>query len=158
MTDRPLTGPASAYPTLRRPASICLREPNDVFVPGLIGGTLAGFALPDCGSAEAIIPSWAAAMLMATVPKKRRRSYLISSDIFLPPIKFRGETPSFVTLVAIDEIVITSFLLLFSLLFSLFCGSIVARRYYRSERLAPTCQFFQVTGISDSQGRSPNQR
>src|SRR4029077_9427060 len=150
MTGRPLTGPASAYPTLRRPASICLREPNDVFVPGLIGGTVAGFALLDCAAAaESIIPNCAAASAVATVPIKRRRSWLISSDIFLPPIKFPRRN-AFITLVAIDEIVITAFLLLFSLLFSLFCGSIVARRYYRSERLAPTCQFFQVTGISDS--------
>jgi hypothetical protein len=37
-----------------------------------------------------------------------------------------GETRSFVTLMAIDEIVITSFLLLFLLLFRLFYGSMVA--------------------------------
>ena len=36
-------GPASAYPILRTPASICFSEPNDVFVPGLIGARS-----PDC--------------------------------------------------------------------------------------------------------------
>src|SRR4030095_5261037 len=81
MTGGPWAGPASAYPTLRRPASICFSEPNDVF--GLIVGTLAGFALPDCAAAEPIIPSWAAAIVVATVPKKRRRSYLVSSDILI---------------------------------------------------------------------------
>jgi hypothetical protein len=30
----PAAGPASTYPTFRRPASICFSEVNDVFVPG----------------------------------------------------------------------------------------------------------------------------
>ncbi len=45
----PLAGPASAYPTLSRPASICFIEAKDVFVPGLIAGN---FRLPDCAFAE----------------------------------------------------------------------------------------------------------
>ena len=44
MTGSPLAGPASAYPTLSTPASICLIAPNDVFVPGLIAGTFASAA------------------------------------------------------------------------------------------------------------------
>src|SRR5919204_2781484 len=34
MTAGPSAGPASAYPTFRRPASIGFREPKDVGVPG----------------------------------------------------------------------------------------------------------------------------
>ena len=55
-----------------------------MFVPGLIAGTAAGFALLDCAAAEPIMPNWAAAMVMAAAPRKRRRSWLISSDIYLP--------------------------------------------------------------------------
>jgi hypothetical protein len=36
---------------------ICFTEPNDVFVPGLIGGTLGDRALPGCASAGAIMLS-----------------------------------------------------------------------------------------------------
>src|SRR6202162_1206197 len=78
MTGGPLAGPASAYPTFRTPASICFNELNDVFVPGLIG-----FILVDCASAEPIMSSSAAAMVRTAVPKRRRRSWLISSDICL---------------------------------------------------------------------------
>src|SRR6266852_2843689 len=77
MTAGPLAGPASAYPTFRTPASICFNELNDVFVPGLIG-----FILVDCASAEPIMSSSAAAMVRTAVPKRRRRSWLISSDIW----------------------------------------------------------------------------
>src|SRR6202790_5357131 len=76
MTAGPSAGPASAYPTLRRPASICFSGPNDVFVPGLIG-----FILLDCAPAEPIMASSAAAMVRTAVPKRRRRSWSISSDI-----------------------------------------------------------------------------
>src|SRR5918997_1162743 len=65
------------------PASICFSEPNDVFVPGLVVGRPAGSAWPDCGTAESIRPSWMAATVGAIVRKKRRRSWLISSDIHL---------------------------------------------------------------------------
>jgi hypothetical protein len=41
-------GPASPYPTFRTPASICLSEPNEVSVPGLTAGRLAGSAASDC--------------------------------------------------------------------------------------------------------------
>src|SRR2546423_1002232 len=33
MTAGPSAGPASAYPTFRRPASICFSEPKDVGIP-----------------------------------------------------------------------------------------------------------------------------
>ena len=52
MTGGPLAGPASAYPTFRRPASICFSEPNDVFVPGLIGLILAGLRVRGSDHAE----------------------------------------------------------------------------------------------------------
>src|SRR5260221_13910172 len=74
MTGEPLAGPASAYPTLRTPASICFSELNDVFVPGLIGLILVA-----CASADPIMPNSAAAIVMAAVPRKRRRQRLISS-------------------------------------------------------------------------------
>src|SRR5882672_9747404 len=81
MTGGPAAGPASAYPTLRTPASICFSVANEVLVPGLILGSSAGFALPDWALAEPLKANWAAAMVMAAVPKKRRRSLLMSSDI-----------------------------------------------------------------------------
>src|SRR5215472_6881212 len=68
MTTGPLVGPASAYPTLRTPASICLSGAKDVFVPGLTAGTSAGLVMFDCAAAELIIPNWAAATVMAAVP------------------------------------------------------------------------------------------
>src|SRR5882724_3906904 len=79
-------GPSSAYPTFRRPASICFSEPNEVFVPGLILVTSARVVLLDCASAEPGMPKWAAAIVMAAAPRKRRRFWLISSDIYFPPI------------------------------------------------------------------------
>src|SRR5215831_17740509 len=67
----------------RTPASICFSAPKDVFVPGLIAGTVAGFGLVDCASAQPFMPNWAAARVMARAVRKRRRSWLISSAIFL---------------------------------------------------------------------------
>src|SRR5947207_15150481 len=75
---RPLAGPASAYPTLRRPASSCLRGPNDGLVGGLMMFALGAFVLPDSTFAESIATNLAAAMLMAAEPRKRRRSHLLS--------------------------------------------------------------------------------
>jgi hypothetical protein len=63
------------------PASICFSAPNDAFVPGLLVGGRAGFAVPACAAAEPNTPSWAAPMVMAAVPIKRRRGWLISADI-----------------------------------------------------------------------------
>src|SRR5580700_4758052 len=82
----PFAGPASAQPMFRRPASICLSGPNEVFVPVSIGGILAGLTLPDCASAEPIRPSSAAATVIAAVPRKRRRFLLISSEILIARI------------------------------------------------------------------------
>src|SRR5204863_9362602 len=76
MTGGPLAGPASAYPTFRTPASICFNEPNDVFVPGLIG-----FILRDCAYADPIVASSAAARVRTAVPRRRRRPWLICSAI-----------------------------------------------------------------------------
>src|SRR6266498_4222276 len=70
----------------RTPASICLRGPNDLFVPGLIAGTLVGLALLDCAAEEQIMASSADAIVITAVARKHRRSWLISSTIFLPRI------------------------------------------------------------------------
>src|SRR5580692_12388250 len=79
-TAGPLTGPASAYPTFRRPALICFSEPNEVFVPGLIAGTWAGLVWLDCATAEPSVASSAAAKATVALGKKRRRVWLSSSD------------------------------------------------------------------------------
>src|SRR5260370_35542236 len=81
MTGEPSTGPASAYPTFSRPASICFTEPNDVLAPGLALDRSTGFALLDCALVEPVTPSWAAAIDIAAEPRKRRRSCLSSSNI-----------------------------------------------------------------------------
>src|ERR1700722_17817062 len=81
MTTGPLAGPASAYPILRTPASICLSVPDDVVAPGLTLGRSAGFALLDWASAAPLKTSWAAARVVAAAPKKRRRSQLISLGV-----------------------------------------------------------------------------
>src|ERR1700677_3130305 len=67
-TAGPFAGPASAYPTFSRPASICFSDANDVFVPGVIFGTCT-----DCASAELIETSGAAANVIAAFRRKRRR-------------------------------------------------------------------------------------
>src|ERR1700685_265096 len=77
MTTGPLAGPASAYPTFRAPASICFREANEVFVPGLIAGSLVS---PGWAPAEPTMLNWAAAMVTAAAPKRRRREWSICSD------------------------------------------------------------------------------
>src|SRR5436190_751178 len=74
MTGGPSAGPASAQPTLRSPASICLSGANEVFVPDFIAGRVV---LAGCASALASMPRWAAAT--AAAPRKRRRSWLMSS-------------------------------------------------------------------------------
>ena len=66
---------------LSRPASICFRGANDAFVRGSIVGSCAGFVSSDCAFAAPIMPTWAAAMVMAAAPKKRRRLRSGSSDI-----------------------------------------------------------------------------
>src|ERR1700674_2895068 len=76
MTGGPLAGPATAYPTFRSPASICFMGANDVFVPGVVGPIL-----PDCASAAPTMASSATATVRTAAPKRRRRSWLISSDI-----------------------------------------------------------------------------
>src|SRR5271155_2302375 len=94
MTAGPLAGPASAYPILSTPASICFSEVNDVYVPGLIFGKSVAFGFSGCASAELLKTSWAAARVMAAVPKNRRRSELIVSDIFESPRLQRKQASS----------------------------------------------------------------
>jgi hypothetical protein len=53
---------------------------------GLIVVASAGVILLDCASAEPIMTSSAAARIMTAVRKKRRRSWFISSDIYLSPM------------------------------------------------------------------------
>src|SRR5580698_5076082 len=76
-TGGPSEGPSSAKPTLRSPASICLRDLKDVFVPGVNAGR-DNLSPPDCAAVEPIIPSWAAAIVTAAVPRKDRRGWLHS--------------------------------------------------------------------------------
>jgi hypothetical protein len=57
-----------------------------VFVPGLTVGKSGGFVLLDYAFAEPIRLSWAAATVMAALPRKRRRLLLISSDICFSPL------------------------------------------------------------------------
>jgi hypothetical protein len=59
-----------AYRTFGTPASTCFNEPNDAFVPGLIVVADAGFILLDCASAEPIMTSSAAAMVMTASAQK----------------------------------------------------------------------------------------
>src|ERR1700678_2600928 len=96
ITAGPLAGPASAYPTFSNPALICFSELKDVFVPGLIGGTSAWFGSSDRASAEAIVTSGAAARVITALRKKRRRCWLITSDVL---VVLTGESPLLVRLV-----------------------------------------------------------
>src|SRR5262245_23875273 len=85
MTTRPSAGPTSAYPTFRTPASICFSTPNDVFVPGISGGTVAGFVMLDCARADPM-PRWAAAKAVIA-PDAARKPRRVGNDDF-------GEAPS----------------------------------------------------------------
>jgi hypothetical protein len=62
---------------------ICLSALKVEFVPGFIAGALPLFPLPDCASAVPIIPSWAAAIVKAALPRKERRGRLHSSLILI---------------------------------------------------------------------------
>src|ERR1700754_2980562 len=86
MTTGPSLGPASAYPILSRPASICFSDANDVLVPGLIVRMPANLVLLGCASAEPFKRSWAAATVTTAVPRKLRRCGLISSDFLVVSI------------------------------------------------------------------------
>src|SRR5580704_5620143 len=79
-TAGPLAGPASAYPTLRRPASICFNGPNEVFlvVPlASAGAPPPGFAKSD-GWASRAAPTETPAMA-----NKRRRDIPVDSACFM---------------------------------------------------------------------------
>src|SRR6476659_2975261 len=91
MTTGPSLGPASAYPTLSRPALICFSEANDVLVPGLTARMPANLVLLGCALAEPFKRSWAAATVTAAVPRKLRRYQLISSDF---SVVFIGVSPT----------------------------------------------------------------
>src|SRR5215471_3758311 len=86
ITVGPFAGPASAYPTFNRPASIFLIEPNEAFDRGLLGIRSSRWVLLDCAPAERLRPSDAAARVVAAVPRNWRRGWLMSSDISLPPL------------------------------------------------------------------------
>src|SRR6185437_1013736 len=85
-TAGPSAGPASAYPTLRMPASICFIEWNEMLVPGLTVGRSADCALPDGGwipspnrtpGASNVAPTDSPAIA------KRRREISIASAFFI---------------------------------------------------------------------------
>src|SRR5437016_14677055 len=73
MTGGPPAGPASAYPTLSRPALTCFNGPNELFV--LPAGASAATALGNC----------AATMVMAAAARMRRRFWLTVSGIEVSP-------------------------------------------------------------------------
>src|SRR5437868_2954681 len=81
MTTGPSAGPASAYPTLRTPASICFSAANEVCDPGLTAAAFAGLASLDCALAEPVRANWAAAIPSAAVPMNWRRFWLMSSGM-----------------------------------------------------------------------------
>src|SRR3954468_6368525 len=82
MTGTPSAGPASAAPTLRKPASICFSAANEVWPPGFTALAPAELALPACARAVPLTANGAAAKAMATAPRKRRRLGLgIGSEI-----------------------------------------------------------------------------
>jgi hypothetical protein len=78
--------PLSNYPLAR--GTLPFRAPNDVCVPGCIGDRAAGVGVRDCACAAPMRPHWAAAIVRAAVPTKRRRSQLRSSDMCLSPIGY----------------------------------------------------------------------
>src|SRR6266436_5071122 len=83
ITGRPFAGPASAYPTFKRPASTCFNGPNDVFAPDFVEVGRAVFVFFVCALAELIKPTLAPAAPAAAMPKNRRRLYFAFSDIFV---------------------------------------------------------------------------
>jgi hypothetical protein len=74
---------------LSAPASICLKEANDVFIPGLILGRSPRFGLPDCALGEPIAASCVAPMVTAPIAafliKARRVAEYDGLDIMLLP-------------------------------------------------------------------------
>src|SRR6266511_33400 len=86
MTAGPPLGPASAYPTLRRPASTCFSDVKDVFAPGLAADGAAGRVPLGCALADPSAPSRAAAIVMAAAPRRRRRPGSMSSLMTWPPL------------------------------------------------------------------------
>src|SRR3954469_12221403 len=81
MTTGASAAPASAYPTLRTPASICFSAANDVCDPGLTAATFALLDLPDWALAGPPGANWAAAIPSAAVPMNWRRFWLMISDM-----------------------------------------------------------------------------
>src|SRR5439155_25311914 len=91
-TGGPFAGPASAYPTFRTPASICLIESNDEPVGAATAIPVSGVIVLVDISENLVAPNRAAASVMIAVPKKRRRSLLIPSDILLSQLAERSES------------------------------------------------------------------
>jgi hypothetical protein len=58
---------------------------NEVFVPGFTLCRLADFDFVGCAAKATFRASWAAVRLMAALPRKRRRHWLIWSDISSSP-------------------------------------------------------------------------
>src|SRR5271168_580870 len=91
MTAGPSAGPASTYPTFRRPASICFSGPNDVFVPGLFVGRSADCASLDMGwwpSEQSAPGVSSAAPADSPAIAKRRRDIPIGSVSFTANLPF----------------------------------------------------------------------
>src|SRR4051794_40241372 len=78
---------------LSTPASICFSRPKEVFVPGFVAGN-AGFVRAPCALTGMIKPNWAAAMVPAAIPKKRRRSWSIGWDMAVSLVRVGGILPA----------------------------------------------------------------
>src|SRR5450432_2573297 len=83
MTGGPSAGPASAYPTLSKPALICFNGPNEVCALRLITGRIAGFTAPVSALADPVKARCVAAIVRAAVPKNRRRCWSMASPLLM---------------------------------------------------------------------------
>ena len=112
-------------------------------VPGLIAGTLAGLGLLDCAAEEPIMPSSAHAIVIIALARNRRRSCLISSTIFLPPMVKKSPRPSPTRRSVATAI---QFLAPFG------------QRFEEANAWRQPVEVFRMTLDSESFIRSPNQR
>ena len=70
---RTIGGPGFSVPDIQHARIDLLQRAKRGVRPRLDRGSCVGFLLSACASAEPIMPSWAAAMVMAAIPRKRRR-------------------------------------------------------------------------------------
>src|SRR4051794_18236810 len=80
MTGEPSTGPASAYPMFRTPASICFSGPNELVVRAPVGAEAAVEPAPDEHAATD-----ATEAVANPVAKARENALLLSTQIPVQP-------------------------------------------------------------------------